>query len=133
VLTSSNDLEFIVPIVSDEQKRPEHIATMVAFVKQLNSPASQKSLWDNGIFPIMAEAVAADVAPGSWASVLKAQIDVAQAADFAVDENTYSPNTQSALTNGLQAVLLGQRTVEEMLAEVQAANQRDHPCAPNCQ
>lgn len=132
VLTSSNDLEFIVPVVSAEQKKPEHVATMVAFVKQLNSPASQKSLWDNGIFPIMAEAVAADVAPGSWASVLKAQIDVSQAAKYAVDENTYSPNTESALTNGLQAVLLGQQTVEQMLADVQAANQRDHPCAPSC-
>lgn len=132
VLTSSNDLEFIVPIVSDEQKEPEHIATMVAFVKQLNSPESQQSLWDNGIFPIMVEAAGKDVEEGGWASVLKAQIDVAQATEFAVDENTYSPNTQSALTNGLQAVLLGQTTVDEMLEDVQAANKLDHPCAPTC-
>jgi ABC-type glycerol-3-phosphate transport system substrate-binding protein len=132
VLTSSNDLEFIIPIVSEEQKKPEHIATMVAFVKQLNSPESQKSLWENGIFPIMPKAVASDVAPGTWASVLKEQIDVAQATDYAVDENTYSPNTQSALTNGLQALLLGQKTVDELLEEVQAANKVDHPCAPTC-
>ena len=133
VLTSSNDLEFIIPIVSEEQKKPEHIATMVAFVKQLSSPESQKSLWENGIFPIMPEAVASEVAPGTWASVLKAQIDVAQASDHAVDENTYSPNTQSALTNGLQALLLGDKTVDELLEEVQAANKKDHPCAPTCE
>ena len=132
MLTSSNDLEFIIPIVSEEQKKPEHIATMVAFVKQLNSPESQKSLWENGIFPIMPEAVASEVTPGSWASVLKAQIDVAQATEHAVDENTYSPNTQSALTNGLQALLLGQKTVDELLQEVQAANKKDHPCSPDC-
>jgi hypothetical protein len=74
-----------------------------------------------------------EVSPGTWASVLKAQIELSAATDYAVDENTYSPNTQSALTNGLQAVLLGQKTVDEMLAEVQAANQMDHPCSPKCQ
>jgi hypothetical protein len=49
-----------------------------------------------------------------------------------VDENTYSPNTDSALTNGMQAVLLGQSTIPQMLAKVQAASKKDHPCAPNC-
>ena len=65
--------------------------------------------------------------------MLKAQIEVSAATKFAVDENTYSPNTDSALTNGLQAVLLGQKTVDQMLEEVQAANKKDHPCAPACQ
>ena len=133
VLTSSNDLEFIIPIVSDVQKDQAHIDTMVAFVKQLNSPEAQVSLWENGIFPIMAEIIAdKEAEPGTWASVLKMQIETAAATKYAVDENTYSPNTQSALTNGLQAVLLGQKTVDEMLAEVQAANQMDHPCSPDC-
>jgi raffinose/stachyose/melibiose transport system substrate-binding protein len=132
VLTSSNDLEFIVPIVSDKQKDPAHIRTMVAFVKQLNSPRSQKSLFEQGIFPIMTDVASGNVAPNTWAAVLKAQIDVSAATQYAVDENTYSPNTDSALTNGLQAVLLGQKTVDQMLQEVQAANKMDHACAPNC-
>jgi ABC-type glycerol-3-phosphate transport system substrate-binding protein len=133
VLTSSNDLEFTIPIVSDAQKDQAHIDTMVAFVKQLNSPESQDSLWENGIFPIMADIIKDKKAePGTWASVLKVQIEMAAATKYAVDENTYSPNTDSALTNGLQAVLLGQKTVDEMLAEVQAANQMDHPCSPDC-
>jgi ABC-type glycerol-3-phosphate transport system substrate-binding protein len=64
---------------------------------------------------------------------LKAQIDVSNATQYAVDENTYSPNTDTALTNGLQAVLLGKKTVDDMLADVQAANKKDHACAPTCQ
>jgi raffinose/stachyose/melibiose transport system substrate-binding protein len=133
VLTSSNDLEFIIPVVSDAQKDPAHIKTMVEFVKQLNGPKSQKSLLDQGIFPIMTDVAPASVDANSWAAVLKAQIAVSNATRFAVDENTYSPNTDSALTNGLQAVLLGQKTPDQMLEEVQAANKKDHPCAPTCQ
>jgi hypothetical protein len=49
-----------------------------------------------------------------------------------VDENTYSPQTDAALTNGLQAVMLGQKSVADMLADVQKANKKDHPCAPKC-
>jgi hypothetical protein len=60
-------------------------------------------------------------------------INVSNATQYAVDENTYSPNTDTALTNGLQAVLLGKKTVDDMLADVQAANKKDHACAPTCQ
>jgi ABC-type glycerol-3-phosphate transport system substrate-binding protein len=133
VLTSSNDLEFIIPIVSDAQKDAAHRNTMVAFVKQLNSPQSQKSLLEQGIFPIMTDVAPSTVDPNSWQAVLKAQIDVSNATQYAVDENTYSPNTDTALTNGLQAVLLGKKTVDDMLADVQAANKKDHACAPTCQ
>jgi raffinose/stachyose/melibiose transport system substrate-binding protein len=133
VLTSSNDLEFIIPIVSDAQKDAAHRNTMVAFVKQLNSPQSQKSLLEQGIFPIMTDVASSTVDPNSWQAVLKAQIDVSNATQYAVDENTYSPNTDTALTNGLQAVLLGKKTVDDMLADVQAANKKDHACAPTCQ
>jgi ABC-type glycerol-3-phosphate transport system substrate-binding protein len=132
VLTSSNDLEFIIPVVSDAQKDAAHVRTMVAFVKQLNSPASQRGLLAQGIFPIMTEVAPEKVDPNSWAAVLKAQIDVSATARTAVDENTYSPNTDSALTNGLQALLLGQKTVDELLQEVQEANKKDNPCAPGC-
>ena len=132
VLTSSNDLEFIIPIVSDAQKDATHRSTVVAFVKQLNSPQSQKSLLNQGIFPIMTEVAPSAVDPNSWQAVLKAQIEVSNATQYAVDENTYSPNTDTALTNGLQAVLLGKKTVDDMLADVQAANKKDHPCAPTC-
>jgi raffinose/stachyose/melibiose transport system substrate-binding protein len=133
VLTSSNDLEFIIPVVSEAQKDPAHIQTMVEFVKQLNSPKSQEMLLNQGIYPIMTDVVPANVDPNSWLGVLKAQIDVGNSTDKAVDENTYSPNTDSALTNGLQAVLLGQKTPDQMLEDVQAANKKDNPCSPNCQ
>jgi raffinose/stachyose/melibiose transport system substrate-binding protein len=133
VLTSSNDLEFIIPVVSDAQKDPAHIQTMVEFVKQLNSPRSQQVLLNQGIYPIMTDVVPANVDPNSWLGVLKAQIDVGNSTSQAVDENTYSPNTDSALTNGLQAVLLGQKTPDQMLEDVQAANKKDNPCSPNCQ
>lgn len=48
------------------------------------------------------------------------------------DENTYSPKTDQALTNGLQALMLGQKNVDQLLQAVQAANKQDHPCAPKC-
>ncbi len=130
-LTGSNDLEFIIPTVTARQKTPEHKATMIAFVRQLNSPASQLGLWQQGIFPIMASA-ASKPSANKWAPVLKAMIQQAQRTRYTVDENTYSPNTNSALANGMQAVLLGQMSIQEMLTKVQAANKKDHPCAPRC-
>jgi ABC-type glycerol-3-phosphate transport system substrate-binding protein len=130
-LTGSNDLEFIIPIVTSAQKDPAHKQTMVAFVKQLNSPSSQQGLWEQGIFPIMAS-VAARPSSNKWAPVLKAQIQAAQGTKYTVDENTYSPNTDQALTNGMQAVLLGQLSIDAMLKKVQQANKKDHPCAPRC-
>ncbi len=130
-LTGSNDLEFIIPIVTSKQKDPLHEKTMLAFVKQLNDPTSQTELWAQGIFPIMAS-VASKPSANPWAPVLKAQIKVAQATKYTVDENTYSPNTDQALTNGMQAILLGQLSVTDMLKKVQAANSKDHSCAPHC-
>jgi raffinose/stachyose/melibiose transport system substrate-binding protein len=130
-LTGSNDLEFIIPTVTSAQKDPAHKQTMIAFVKQLNSPSSQVDLWQQGIFPIMAS-VSSKPSPNKWAPVLKAQIQTAQRTRYTVDENTYSPNTDAALTNGMQAVLLGQSSIPQMLAKVQAANKKDHPCAPKC-
>jgi raffinose/stachyose/melibiose transport system substrate-binding protein len=130
-LTGSNDLEFIIPVVTDDQKDPAHQRTMVEFVKLLNSPESQQELWAQGIFPVMVEASSSPSAT-PWAPVVKAQIDLAESTELTVDENTYSPNTDQALTNGLQAVLLGQMSVDEMLERVQEANKKDHPCAPDC-
>jgi ABC-type glycerol-3-phosphate transport system substrate-binding protein len=129
--TSSNDLEFIIPIVTDEQKDPDHQKLVTAFVKQLNSPESQQVLWEQGIFPIMTD-VAEQPSTNAWADVLKAQIDLLQQTTYAVDENTYGPNTDEALTNGLQALLLENITVDELLESIQEANQKDFSCAPSC-
>lgn len=130
-LTGSNDLEFIIPVVADEQKDPAHQQAMVEFVKLLTSPESQQELWAQGIFPIAAD-VAGSPSVTPWAPVVKAQIELADSTELTVDENTYSPNTDQALTNGLQAVLLGQMSIDEMLEKVQEANKKDHPCAPGC-
>ena len=67
-----------------------------------------------------------------WAPVLKAQIQTALKTSYTVDENTYSPYTDEALTNGMQAVLLGHMSIPDMLGKVQKASQKDHACAPHC-
>jgi hypothetical protein len=67
-----------------------------------------------------------------WGPVLKAQIKLFESTKYATDENTYSPQTDSALTNGLSALLAGQTTVSKLIQSVQAANKQDHACAPTC-
>jgi len=133
-LTASNDLEFIIPTVTPEQQTDSHKKLLVAFLKQLNSPKSQHSLWSNGIMPVLASAANGTVgnsAYKAWAPLLKQQIALTNA-KYAVDENTYGPATASALDNGLEEVLSGKLSTTALLQQVQAANKQDHPCAPNC-
>jgi ABC-type glycerol-3-phosphate transport system substrate-binding protein len=131
-LTAVNDLEFIVPTVTSQQKDPAHQRTILAFLKQLNGPDSQRELWAQGIFPVMTSVSDSNPSKSTWAPVLKAMINLADKTTAAVDENTYSPQTDAALTNGLQAVMVGSKSVSTLLNEVQAANKQDHPCAPHC-
>jgi ABC-type glycerol-3-phosphate transport system substrate-binding protein len=133
-LTASNDLEFILPTVTSNQQTTAHQKLMLAFLKQLNSPESQKSLWDNGIMPVMTSAASGPVANptySAWASLLEQQIALTNA-KYAIDENTYGPATASALDNGLEEVLSGKLSTSALLQQVQAANKQDHPCAPDC-
>jgi ABC-type glycerol-3-phosphate transport system substrate-binding protein len=130
-LTSSNDIAYSLPVATSAQRDPQRQATMVALLKQLSSPRSQASIWAVGSYPVMPE-VASKPSKSAWAPVLKAQITAVKAAKYATDENTYGPNTYEALTNGLQALVLGQTTSEKLLADVQKANRKDFPCAPTC-
>ncbi|HEY1617036.1 MAG TPA: ABC transporter substrate-binding protein [Streptosporangiaceae bacterium] len=133
-LTASNDLEFILPTVTSNQQTTAHKKLLIAFLKQLNSPESQKSLWSNGIMPVMASAASGPVANATysgWASLMKQQIALTST-KYAVDENTYGPATASALDNGLEEVLSGKLSTSALLQQVQAANKQDHSCAPNC-
>jgi raffinose/stachyose/melibiose transport system substrate-binding protein len=130
-LTSSNDVAYSLPVATSAQRDPERQATMLALLKQFSSPRSQSSLWSLGSYPVMPE-VASKPSKSAWAPVLKAQITAVKAAKYATDENTYAPNTYEALTNGLQALMIGQTTSEKLLEAVQAANRKDFPCAPTC-
>jgi raffinose/stachyose/melibiose transport system substrate-binding protein len=130
-LTGSNDLEFTIPVVTNAQKDKAHQRTMLDFLKQLNSPQSQQELWAQGVFPIT-PAVSSKPSTSKWAPVLKDMINLLKTTRRTVDENTYSPKTDAALTNGLQALMLGDKTVGQVLADVQKANKKDHPCAPHC-
>ena len=130
-LTSSNDVAYSLPVATSAQRDPARQATMLALLKQLSSPRSQASLWSLGSYPVMPE-VANKPSKSVWAPVLKAQITAVKAAKFATDENTYAPNTYEALTNGLQALVLGQTTSDKLLKDVQAANRKDFACAPTC-
>jgi raffinose/stachyose/melibiose transport system substrate-binding protein len=130
-LTGSNDLEFTVPIATSDQKDLTRQKTIIAFLKQLNSPQSQQAVWAQGIFPIMSN-VSSKPSSSKWAPVLKNMINLLKKTTRTTDENTYSPKTDQALTNGLQALMLGQKTSDQLLKDVQAANKQDHPCAPKC-
>jgi raffinose/stachyose/melibiose transport system substrate-binding protein len=128
---NSNDMEWIIPQVTANQKTPAHIKLMLAFAKQLNSPESQRSLWQQGIFPVLTSVTNT---PNSdpWAPLLKEQIQVYKSEPVHIDENTYPPNTQYALDNGLEELLLGKVTVSQLLQSVQTANKQDYPCSPAC-
>lgn len=133
-LTASNDLEFIIPTVTPQQQTDTHKKLLIDFLKQLNSPESQRSLWSNGIMPVLASAAHGAVGNSTykaWAPLLQQQIGLTNA-KYAVDENTYGPATASALDNGLEEVLSGKLSTTALLQQVQAANKQDHPCAPNC-
>jgi raffinose/stachyose/melibiose transport system substrate-binding protein len=127
----STDMMFGIPTVTDSQKDAAHQRTMLAFVKQLGSPESEAALWAQGIFPIMASATTSP-SPNPWASVLEAQIKAVADAAATTDSYTYSANTDQVLSNGLQALILGKTTTAKLLQDVQDANKKDHPCAPEC-
>lgn len=127
----SIDMEFGIPKVTTAQKDPAHQQTVLAFVKQTASPAAQAALWQAGILPIYTK-VTSTPNKNPWAPVLAAQIRAVEAAPATTDIYTYSPNTDAALSNGLQAVLAGKMTVPQYLASIQKANKKDHPCAPKC-
>jgi raffinose/stachyose/melibiose transport system substrate-binding protein len=127
----STDQMFGIPVVTSAQHNPAHQHTMLAFVRQLSSPESQSALWQAGIFPILPSATKAP-STNYWAPLLNEQIKVIQPAKYTVDTYTYSPNTDNALSNGLEALLLGKTTVPSLLQAVETANQKDHPCAPHC-
>jgi ABC-type glycerol-3-phosphate transport system substrate-binding protein len=88
-------------------------------------------VWAQGIFPIMSN-VSSKPSSSKWAPVLKNMINLLKKTTRTTDENTYSPKTDQALTNGLQALMLGQKNSDQLLKDVQAANKQDHPCAPKC-
>jgi ABC-type glycerol-3-phosphate transport system substrate-binding protein len=131
VLTASNGLAYIVPIVTNAQKNPEHIRLVLAFLKQLNSPQSEQSIWRVG--EISSDGTGATQGP---AQLLKLQVELASSSfshyKYAIDENTYSPATGSALDNGLEAVLSGSLTVTALLKQVAVANREDFACSPHC-
>jgi ABC-type glycerol-3-phosphate transport system substrate-binding protein len=132
-LTASNDLEYVIPTVSSEQKTTAHEKLMLAFVKQLNSPEAQQSLWYYGIMPVMTSEAKGAVSPAfqAYAPLLKQQIALTNA-KYAIDENTYGPETASALDNGLMSVLTGATTPKALLQQVATANKEDHSCSPTC-
>jgi ABC-type glycerol-3-phosphate transport system substrate-binding protein len=132
-LTASNDLEFIIPTVTSTQQSSAHKKLLVAFLKQLNSPESQNSLWYYGIMPVMPSASKGPVSPAysAYAPLLKQQIALTNV-KYAVDENTYGAQTASVLDNGLMSVLSGSTTATALLQQVAAANKLDHSCSPTC-
>ncbi len=127
----STDQMFGIPVVTSAQQNPDHQHTMLEFVKQLGSPQSESELWAQGIFPIMSS-VTSTPSTNPWASVLEAQIKAIEPAKYTTDTYTYSPNTDQTLSNGLQELVLGKTTVNQLLANVESANKKDHPCAPTC-
>ncbi|MGA3354944.1 MAG: extracellular solute-binding protein [Acidimicrobiales bacterium] len=134
VLTASNGLAYIAPIVTNTQKSSSHIKLVLAFVKQLNSPQSEHEIWKVGEQPDIAS-YATGPTDGPPA-LLKQQVALASSSvshyKYAIDENTYSPATGSALDNGLEAVLAGTLTVKALLQRVALANREDYACSPKC-
>jgi ABC-type glycerol-3-phosphate transport system substrate-binding protein len=129
--TTTNDLTFAVPDVTAQEKEPSRQKVLLSFLKQMNSPESQSVLWKQGIMPVLGS-VSSQATSNPWSPVLKAQIALFASATKSIDENTYSPNTDTALDNGLEALLSGHGTPAQLMQKVQAANKTDYSCAPHC-
>ena len=58
---------------------------------------------------------------------LKRQMDLLAKADYGVDNNTYYPNQTDVLDNGMIEIWLGRKTIDQELADLDAAQEKDFP------
>jgi raffinose/stachyose/melibiose transport system substrate-binding protein len=131
VTASGTDLSMVAFGVSDKQKSPDHGKLIAEVIKAYLSPEAQAMYYDAGIFPADTSVVDGS-ASGIWASILEQQVALLDEGDRVVDYATYQPDVYAALTNGIQAMLLGDKSVDDVVGDLEEAQKKAYECAPSC-
>ena len=71
-------------------------------------------------------------ATGVWGKVLGLMVDNLNDSDRIVDYATYTPGVYNAETNGIQAMLLGDKTAADVQSDMEAEQKKAYSCAPTC-
>lgn len=131
IVATGTDLSMVALGVSSRQKSREHGQLVGEIIKAYLSPEAQKLYYEQGIFPADTSVVDGS-SPGIWGRVLDAQVKNLDGADRIVDYSTYTPAIYTALTNGVGAMLAGDKNVEQVIKSLEKAQKKAHPCAPGC-
>jgi ABC-type glycerol-3-phosphate transport system substrate-binding protein len=123
--TSNNDMGHVIWLLTPEQKSQAFIDLRVELIKFMDSPESQQMLFTLGIMPVYSKA-SDQPADTEDKRLLKDQIDLLMnAVDYGVDNNTYYPKMTDALDNGMISMAVGQKTIDNVLADLDAAQKED--------
>lgn len=128
---TGTDLSMVAFGVTDEQKSPEHAQLVGEVIKAYLSPEAQKMYYDQGIFPADTSVVDGS-STGIWGKVLEQMVTNLDNSDRIVDYATYTPGVYNAETNGIQAMLLGDKSAADVQKDMEAEQQKAYSCAPSC-
>ncbi|MGC4153427.1 MAG: extracellular solute-binding protein [Propionicimonas sp.] len=120
--------------VTDRQKEAAHQQLIAEIARIYLSPEVQAEYYRQGLMPVdvsVAEGGAASDDP--WQVVLDKQIAMVASADRVVDYATYTPEIYSAITEGIQSLLLGNSTVDKVIDGMVEAQKTAYECAPDCE
>lgn len=131
---SGADKVFTGLAVTDRQKGTAHQQLIAEIAATYLSTDVQKEFYNQGLLPVDVS-VAADAAPSDdpWRSILDKQIAMVASADRVVDYATYTPQIYSAITEGIQALLLGNGSVDDVIDGMVEAQEAAYDCTPNCE
>jgi ABC-type glycerol-3-phosphate transport system substrate-binding protein len=120
VLLGSNDVAVSILNVTDEQKDPAHQDLMLEFAKFISSPESQAVIWEVGLMPLMPEAISSEDTGAQ--QLVAEQVRMAAASDVNVLYYAATiPEVGQALGEGMLGMLIDVKTVDEVLADIDAA------------
>jgi ABC-type glycerol-3-phosphate transport system substrate-binding protein len=128
VYTANNDMGHVIWKVSDPQKNQSYIDLRVEYLKAMASADAQRLLFTLGIMPVWSKASDQPIAADNYDILtLKQQMDLLAKADYGVDNNTYYSNETDALDSGMVNMLLGTKTTDQELKDLDAAQAKDFP------
>jgi ABC-type glycerol-3-phosphate transport system substrate-binding protein len=126
--TANNDMGHVIWKISDLQKDQAFTDLRVEFIKSMAAPDAQRLLFKSGIMPVWSKASDQPIADNDYEiKVLKQQVDLMTKADYGVDNNTYYPNQTDALDSGMVEIVLGLKSIDDVIKAVDEAQTKDFP------
>lgn len=106
--------------------KTKHQDLVIELLKFMNSPAAQEYLWNTAQIMPVSSAVITKPSPSRILDE-QAKVTVQTQASQVYDWNIYSPLTVAAISNGMATLALGEKTVDEVIADIVVASEKDHP------